>query len=98
MHSRFPPPPVKPMGLTDSDYEIVLAAAAPLERGRREAFLQEVVAALATAGELGPGRVHRVCAQIQRRHFDPPLDRMVIGGSRAGSRKSLGASAAEPLD
>jgi hypothetical protein len=88
-----PPPPVKPMALTDSDYEIVMAAAAPLERGRREAFLQEVVAALATAGELGPGRVYRVCVQIQRRHFDPPLDRQTIGGSRAATRKSLGAFA-----
>jgi hypothetical protein len=97
MYSRFPPP-VKPMGLTDSDYDIVMGAAAPLERDRREAFLQEVATALATAGELGPGRVHRVCAEIQRRHFDPPLDRQTIGGSRAATRKSLGAPAAEPLD
>jgi hypothetical protein len=61
MSARFPPPPVKPMGLTDSDYEVVLAAAAPLERGRREAFLQEVVAALATAGESRPPGVSTAC-------------------------------------
>ena len=49
---------------------------APLVRltlNRRDGFLQAVAAALAShPGEVGPGVVHRVCAEVQRQHFDPP--------------------------
>jgi len=35
--------------------------------------LQAVASALAGhPGEVGPGVVHRVCAEVQRQHFDPP--------------------------
>ena len=45
----------------------------PLTLNRRDGFLQAVAAALAShPGEVGPGVVHRVCAEVQRQHFDPP--------------------------
>jgi predicted DNA-binding transcriptional regulator YafY len=70
----FPMPPVR---LTDDELEAVMSAARPLEPWRRDAFLQEVANSLARCGELGPGIVHRVVAQVQHEFFDPPdLSRM----------------------
>jgi hypothetical protein len=44
-----------------------------LTLNRRDGFLQAVASALAShPGEVGPGVVHRVCAAVQRQHFDPP--------------------------
>jgi hypothetical protein len=48
-----------------------MAAARPIAVARRDAFLQAVAAAL-NGREIGPGVVHRVCAETQRRFFDPP--------------------------
>jgi hypothetical protein len=61
-----------PLALTDSELDAVLAAARPLPVDRRDAFLQSVADALKRYAELGPGVVHRVCADQQRAFFDPP--------------------------
>jgi hypothetical protein len=61
-----------PIRLTDSELDAVMAAARPLPVARRDAFLQEVAAELRHCNEIGPGVVHRVCAETQRRFFDPP--------------------------
>jgi hypothetical protein len=53
--------------------DIVLAAARPLAVQDRDAFLQEVAERLSSLPHLGDGIVHRVVAEIQRRHFDPPI-------------------------
>jgi hypothetical protein len=63
-----------PLRLTDSELDIVLAAARPLARQVRDWFLQEVAARLAGLSQRGEGVVYRVVAEIQRRHFDPPID------------------------
>jgi hypothetical protein len=34
--------------------------------------LQQVASSLQRCGEIGPGVVHRVCAETQRRFFDLP--------------------------
>jgi hypothetical protein len=39
----------------------------------RDAFLQDVAKHLAALPHLGDGAVHRVCAEVQHRHWDPPL-------------------------
>jgi hypothetical protein len=70
-----------PIRLTDSELDAVMAAARPLPVARRDAFLQQVAAELRHCNELGPGVVHRVCAETQRRFFDPP------DLSRAASRR-----------
>jgi hypothetical protein len=61
-----------PIRLSDSELDAVMAAARPLAVDRRDAFLQAVAGALQGCGEIGPGVVHRVCAEIQRAFFDPP--------------------------
>jgi hypothetical protein len=58
--------------LTDAQLDVVLAAARPLAVERRDAFLQEVAAAL-EGHEVGDGILHRVIAEVQKRHWDPPL-------------------------
>jgi hypothetical protein len=74
--------PMPPIHLSDSELDAVMAAARPLAVERRDAFLQAVAGALRGCGEIGPGVVHRVCAETQRAFFDPPdLSRP---GRRAG--------------
>ena len=63
---------IMPLRLSDDELDAVMAAARPLAVERRNAFLQDVATALASCAELGPGVVHRVCAQVQREFFDPP--------------------------
>jgi hypothetical protein len=61
-----------PIRLTDEQMDAVLAAARPLRVVDRDAFLQDVAAALQGRPELGDGAVYRVLAEVQRRHHDPP--------------------------
>ena len=61
-----------PLRLSDNELDAIMAAARPIAPDRRDAFVQEVANSLARCGELGPGVVHRVVAQAQRQHFDPP--------------------------
>jgi hypothetical protein len=61
-----------PLKLNDDELDAIMAAARPLALNVRDAFLQEVATTLAGYQELGPGIVHRVCATVQRRHFDAP--------------------------
>ena len=63
---------MSPLRLSDSELSIVMRAAAPLDVAARDAFLQDVAAALAALPERGDGAVYQVCREIQRRHFDPP--------------------------
>jgi len=67
--------------LSDDELTTVMAAARPIDVGRRDAFLQDVAAALRHCCEVGPGTVHRICAEVQRRHFDPPDLSRAAGGS-----------------
>jgi hypothetical protein len=61
-----------PIALTDQQVMAILAAAHPLARGDRDAFLLEVAQLLQALPEVGDGALHRVIMQVQRRHFDPP--------------------------
>jgi hypothetical protein len=67
------PPPAKPLALSDSEYDAVMAAARPLQPHQRSAFLEALALELRGLGELGDGRVHRAIAKIQREHWDPPV-------------------------
>jgi len=61
-----------PIRLSDSELDVVLAAARPLDVHARDAFLQTVANALSSCSEIGPGIVSRVCRETQRQFFDPP--------------------------
>jgi hypothetical protein len=70
-----------PIRLSDSELDAVMAAARPIAVERRDAFLQEIAIMLHSCVEIGPGVLHRIVAEVQRRHFDPPgLSRQANGG------------------
>ena len=71
-----------PIRLSDSELDAVMAAARPLAVERRDAFLQQVAITLQRCGEIGPGVVHRICAEVQRVHFDPPDLSGRVGGGK----------------
>ena len=60
-----------PLALSDSEMDIVFAAASPLKQEDRDAFLKSV-AALLSDKPLGPGTIFRACLQAQREYFQPP--------------------------
>jgi len=62
-----------PLPLSDEELDAVMRAAFPLQPRDRDAFLRDVANALQGQGELGPGLLHRVMCEIQRRYWDPPL-------------------------
>ena len=61
-----------PIRLTDEELDAIFAAARPIAVNRRDDFLQAVAASLRRLEVIGPGVVHRICAEVQREHFDPP--------------------------
>jgi len=62
-----------PLQLNDDEMSVLLSLAGPIDQQRRPQFLQEVAEELEASGQAGgPGAVHRVARQIQRRFFDPP--------------------------
>jgi hypothetical protein len=63
------PSPVK---LTDEQMDALMRAAAPLAPRDRKPFLEDVARAL-NGREVGPGLLHRVVVEVQRRYWDPPL-------------------------
>jgi hypothetical protein len=73
----------QPLALDDDEMQAVLDAAKPLPPDRRAAFLADVAEALATAGEVGPGSLHRVIRVCAARHFDPPRDNGIRAGKHA---------------
>jgi hypothetical protein len=62
-----------PLALTDEQLHAVMRAAFPLQPRDRDAFLRDVATALQGISELGPGLLHRVVCEVQRRYWDPPL-------------------------
>jgi hypothetical protein len=62
----------QPLRLSDSELDAVMAAARPLDRDQRDAFLQAVATALKGCGEIGPGTVGRIVAEQQRRFILAP--------------------------
>jgi hypothetical protein len=68
-----------PIRLSDSELAAVFDAARPLDVSVRDAFLQDVATMLQGCVEIGPGTVHRICAEVQRRHFDPPDFARAVG-------------------
>jgi hypothetical protein len=62
-----------PIALSDSELDIIFAAARPLQVRDRDLFLRDVATQLAAIPERGDGVVFQVCREVQRAHWDPPL-------------------------
>jgi hypothetical protein len=60
--------------LSSAELDAIYAAARPLARDKRDAFMNAVMQALAGCAEIGPGSVNRVIRSVQPIYFDPPLD------------------------
>jgi predicted DNA-binding transcriptional regulator YafY len=62
-----------PLKLSDDELTAVMSACRPLDRDQRDEFLQAVAAELRKAGgAVGPGTVHRICSELQRRFILAP--------------------------
>jgi hypothetical protein len=61
-----------PLRLSNDELDSVLRAAQPLDRGVRDAFLQDVADQLSQCAVIGPGTVAKACREAQKKFFDPP--------------------------
>ena len=58
-----------PLSLTDEEMSLLRELSAPIDHHLRPEFLAAVAAELEASGGGGPGLVHCVAAQVQRRFF-----------------------------
>jgi hypothetical protein len=94
--------PAALLSLSDSQLEILMAAADPLRPEARSQFLQAVAERLAGVVEIGDGVVSRCCRELVRLYFEPP-DTVAVGRwGRDARAKSADAQqrwrAAQPPD
>jgi hypothetical protein len=62
------------LSLSDEELAAVMAHAQPLPPSSRAGFLIDVASELKRHTETGPGLIGRICRDLQRRHFHPPLN------------------------
>jgi hypothetical protein len=72
-HDASPETMLMPIALTDTELDIVFAAARPLEVADRDPFLREVASRLSSFQQLGDGLVFQICREVQREHWEPPV-------------------------
>jgi hypothetical protein len=69
-----------PLQLSDEQMDALVRIAAPLVPSDRRLFLEDVARAL-NGHEVGPGLLHRVAVECQRKYWSPgALDGRVKGG------------------
>jgi hypothetical protein len=69
-----------PLALTDEQVDTLTRIATPLAPHQRQSFLEDVAREL-TGREVGPGLLHRVAVECQRRYWTPPaIDGKPHGG------------------
>lgn len=73
----------KPLALTDDDITAILTIGAPLRPADQDAFLALVYAELSKCSEVGPGRLHIILRNAQKRFLRPPLG-VEVSGHHAG--------------
>ena len=89
-----------PIALSDSELDIVFAAARPLQVADRDPFLRDVAEALGRLPQIGDGAVHRVVAEVQKRHWDPParVKLVPVRAATAGAPGTLTISTAALIE
>jgi hypothetical protein len=73
-----------PLSLSDDEYAAVQAAAAPIHPQQRDAFLKALAIEVERHPVVGPGLVHRLAADVQRRYVIAPER-----GTAAATREQL---------
>jgi len=63
----------KLLALSDSQLQMLMDTSRPIAVDRRDAFLHDVAATLATMSSIGDGQLHRILRELQRRHMDYPI-------------------------
>jgi hypothetical protein len=65
-----------PLTLTEAEWAMLDALAAPIDKSRQPEFLSAVTTKLEAAGSaaVGPGTVHRTARTVQRDFWSPPPD------------------------
>jgi hypothetical protein len=63
-----------PLALPDSQITTIMQLARPLQPQQRSTFLEMLAAKLNGQRELGDGAIYRLCRELQRRHYDPPVE------------------------
>jgi hypothetical protein len=61
-----------PLSLSDDELSAVRRAAAPVHPQQRDAFLKALASELEQHPVVGPGLVHRLAADVQRRYVIAP--------------------------
>jgi hypothetical protein len=79
-----------PLSLTDAEWAMLDALAAPIDANRRPEFLGAVTMKLEAAGPaaIGPGALHRTARTVLRDFWDPPPD---LRSGRVGPRNPRNA-------
>jgi len=60
------------LALTDAELSAVRRAAAPVHPRQRDAFLKALASELEQHPVVGPGLVHRLCADLQKPYVTAP--------------------------
>jgi hypothetical protein len=58
----------QPISLNDAEYDAVMSAAAPIHPSQRGDVIQALAGELERQPAIGPGVVHRIAADLQRRY------------------------------
>jgi hypothetical protein len=58
----------QPLSLTDAEYDSVMMAAAPIHPAERGLFLLALAEEIARHSIVGPGSIHRLASDLQRRY------------------------------
>ena len=62
----------RPLGITDSQLEMIMHACEPLLPVDRDPFLRALAHRLSSEPEIGDGTIARACRELQRTFWRPP--------------------------
>jgi hypothetical protein len=62
------------VALSDAQLTAIMQLARPLSPDQRSTFLEMVATKLNGCGEIGDGALFRLCRELQRQVFSPPLE------------------------
>jgi hypothetical protein len=64
---------ISPIALTDEQITTIMQLTRPLQPEQRVVFFEMLAAKLRGRSDLGDGAIYRLCRDLQREVFDPPV-------------------------